>query len=248
MSLGRCRRSWSLFCIQAETFLSEDFSMIIRRHRVIVKLHERSSIKLSLRDLERALQFSLFVYKGGQMRTTLQFILMATMFASSASWGSTAAEVVSFLVPQGEASIQYVTPTNPPRYPDPGRPPRRPPVRPPPDRGYPPPPPPRHDVTCTAVDTGHEEHRYGHGSCHECLQHHGNCIERCEATYEQHSCLFQGVDGRGGAYNFTGYGRTRYEAQDDALYACRRAGYYDCRYVSCNVTRDRQEVSRRYCR
>lgn len=141
------------------------------------------------------------------------------------------------------AEAQWVRPGQPPPYP--GRPPApypgnpgRPPAQPPYGGG----------ITCQANDEGWEEHRGGHRSCRECLAVHGQCVETCTRNYESHQCRFDGYDPRMGARSFTGFGNTRYQAEDDALYQCRRAGYYDCRYVNCTVSTDRQVVSERMCR
>lgn len=138
----------------------------------------------------------------------------------------------------------------------------RPPIRPPPRPNpppYPPPYPPRPNpppyphpyppaVTCQADDAGYEEHYGGHRNCRECLQVHGECVETCSRITETYTCNYQGIYPDGRTQMFTGFGQTQYQAEQDAVYQCRRYGLYDCRYAGCDVRRDQDVISRRSCR
>lgn len=148
----------------------------------------------------------------------------------------------------------------PPRYPDPGRPgnPGRPPGRPgypgepgrpgyPGNPGYPPGNPGYGQLYCSASDEGWEEHR-AHGSCYECLQHHGNCDETCERVSNYYSCVYNGIGYNGSAQPFYGNGYDRFEAENNAQRQCFNAGYRDCRYARCDMNTDRRVEYTRKCR
>jgi hypothetical protein len=103
-------------------------------------------------------------------------------------------------------------------------------------------------MICTATDTGWEEHWGGHASCHECLRAHNNCNETCEATYDDYSCTSIGYGHDGRQYSFIGRGRTDWDARNDARNQCYNYGMASCQDNGCQVTRNREVVSRRSCR
>ena len=100
-------------------------------------------------------------------------------------------------------------------------------------------------VTCTASDRGWEEHWGGHGSCGECVQRHGDCVESC---YEvRHICEAQGSDFQGRIRTFTVRAPDRWTAEREAIRQCE----WDRSMRSCAITSCREErlqVSHRSCR
>lgn len=98
-------------------------------------------------------------------------------------------------------------------------------------------------VTCTASDRGWEEHG-PHYSCHDCLRHHGTCIETCSQNTVE--CQAEGVDHYGRRLNFVGMGSDDWSARNEALRACQYNYASNCYVTSCQ---SRQNViSRRSCR
>lgn len=100
-------------------------------------------------------------------------------------------------------------------------------------------------VSCSASDTGWEEHWSSHGSCGECLRHHGSCVERCEEIRE--ACDVQGVDYAGRTITFTARAADRWSAEAEARRQCE----WDRNMRSCVVTSCRPEsqtISSRSCR
>lgn len=98
-------------------------------------------------------------------------------------------------------------------------------------------------VTCSARDRGHEEHR-NHRSCGECLRKHGQCIETCAVNYTV--CRAEGEDRYGRRASFEGHAQSQYESQRNALYSCERdRRFRNCRVVSCSNSSE--TVSRRRC-
>lgn len=146
---------------------------------------------------------------------------------------------------------------------DKGRP-HHPPHRPPPHHpghghgpGFPHRPPPHHgggmpypsypdqgSVVCSASDRGWEEHFGGHGSCRECLRHHGDCVETCSS--QNYDCRVDGYDRHGRLVSFFGRSSDQWRAQDEAMYNCRYNYAVNCAVVTCNQQQD--VVSRRSCR
>lgn len=98
-------------------------------------------------------------------------------------------------------------------------------------------------VTCSASDTGWEEHWSGHSTCSDCLRKHGKCRETCRTTV--YSCEAQGIDYRGYAMNVFGRDYSRWDAERQALRSCQRY-YRNCRVVQC--TTSSETVSTRSCR
>lgn len=105
-------------------------------------------------------------------------------------------------------------------------------------------PAPSSYVTCSAADTGWEEHWSGHATCRECEREHGRCIETCS---EQREIVeVTGVDYAGRTMIYRGEGRTRYEAESEAIRACQ----WNSDMRSCTVSSQRSDsrtVSRRDC-
>lgn len=100
--------------------------------------------------------------------------------------------------------------------------------------------------SCTIRDTGWEEHWRGHSSCAACVAKHGHCVEICSET--EYECRILGQDPRdptGYQRPFYGRGDSQWDAEDRAMWECRRYGYLDCKRDTCD-SRSR-EVSRRYC-
>jgi hypothetical protein len=118
----------------------------------------------------------------------------------------------------------------------------------PPGPYYPPAPNYGAPVTCTASDSGWEEHFGGHRDCDLCLSRHGNCTETC--SVQQYNCR---VEGRVFDYwtngtrieVFYGRGNSRWEAEEQAMSDCRWARA-ECMAPTCTL--DTQVVSRRSCR
>lgn len=98
-------------------------------------------------------------------------------------------------------------------------------------------------VSCSASDTGWEEHWRGHKNCAECLRKHSRCRETCSAL--TFTCEAQGVDYRG--YTMRTFGRAydRWNAERQALYSCHRQ-LRNCRLITC--TQSSETVSSRTCR
>lgn len=100
-------------------------------------------------------------------------------------------------------------------------------------------------VSCSASDTGWEEHWSGHSSCGSCLQEHGSCTEKC---YEEREiCDVQGTDYSGRTMTFSARGPDRWSAESEARRQCEWSR--DMR--SCVVTSCRSDnllISSRSCR
>ena len=129
----------------------------------------------------------------------------------------------------------------PPSYPSP-----YPDYRPaPPMPDYRPVPDVRGRISCSASDTGWEEHWSGHSSCGDCLQDHGKCVEKCYEAREV--CDVQGTDYAGRTITFSARGPDRWSAESEARRQCEWSR--DMR--SCVVTSCRSDnllVSSRSCR
>lgn len=98
-------------------------------------------------------------------------------------------------------------------------------------------------VTCSASDSGWEEHWGGHGSCSSCLAKHGNCTERC--TQSEYECTAEGELREGQVETVSAYDRDEYYARDRALERCYRSRLRGCRVTGC--TSQAVEVSSRTC-
>lgn len=98
------------------------------------------------------------------------------------------------------------------------------------------------DLVCRAVDKGWEEHSSGHGSCDECLQRHGSCVETCSIRFT--TCQVTGKDIRGRTITLTGAGDSRYDAESEALDNCRRY-LNQCSVSSCSSASE--TLSRKTC-
>lgn len=101
----------------------------------------------------------------------------------------------------------------------------------------------RANVTCSATDNGWEEHWGGHRDCSSCLAKHGNCTERCEATY--YTCKAEGTDYRGYAMTMEARGDSRFYTEREAMDRCQYR-YQNCRITNCSESSE--TVSRRSCR
>ena len=107
------------------------------------------------------------------------------------------------------------------------------------------PPMPQGRISCSASDTGWEEHWSGHGSCGSCLQDHGSCVEKCYESREV--CEVQGTDYSGRTMTFSARGPDRYSAESEARRQCE----WNRDMRSCAVTTCRSDnllVSSRSCR
>lgn len=101
-------------------------------------------------------------------------------------------------------------------------------------------------VSCSARDTGWEEHFFGHANCGECLQKHDNCNETCTGTSV--TLYAQGYDYYGRIAMIEGRGGDHYSALNDMMRVC---DYY--RLSRCNPDPAKAEqtssqtISRRLC-
>lgn len=98
------------------------------------------------------------------------------------------------------------------------------------------------ELICRAVDNGWEEHSSGHGSCDECLQRHGSCVETCSIRFT--TCQVTGRDIRGRTITLKASGDSRYDAESEALDNCRRY-LNQCSVSSCSS--DSETLSRKTC-
>ena len=146
------------------------------------------------------------------------------------------------------ASAQYYPHPHPraprgPRY-DPR--PRPMPIPPPhhyprPTPGYPRP----GNVVCEASDRGWEEHWNGHNSCGSCLQHHGDCVERC--SEQVNICESEGISYNGSVRRFQAAGPDRWMTESEAIRNCEwNRDMRACRIIKCSV--QSRTISTRSCR
>lgn len=100
----------------------------------------------------------------------------------------------------------------------------------------------RSEVSCRSVDRGWEEHSGGHSTCDECLQRHGECVERCSLSYT--TCEVTGRDYAGVTITLKAAGSDRYDAERSALNFCQKS-FSNCSISSCSSSSE--TVSRREC-
>lgn len=99
-----------------------------------------------------------------------------------------------------------------------------------------------YDIKCGYSDKGYEEHWGGHNSCHECLQKHGKCIERCYE--EETTCTAEGIR-NGYTQQFSVTDKNSWRTEERAVRQCELSGYDDCRLIKCES--DDRLVSRQRC-
>lgn len=104
---------------------------------------------------------------------------------------------------------------------------------------------PQGRISCSASDSGWEEHWSGHSTCGECLQRHGACVETCAEMREV--CEVRGTDYQGRTRTYMAIGADRWSAESEARRQCEwDRNNQSCSTVTCRA--DNRTVSSRSCR
>ncbi len=104
-------------------------------------------------------------------------------------------------------------------------------------------------ISCTFEDKGwFEEHRNGHGSCKECLRHHGECRKECSENQYVCRAIFIHYY-RSGERSYHGKAENRSRAKRRALRKCERRNDLTSGYCSVrNCRNESRIISRDSCR